>query len=105
MAALRFLPHRVADVGSVIWHHWWTERDGSRVELTSTVSGWDYASHTTVGISVELDEKVLLASTGLASLWDLEVLAMADCQMAGQRFVAAQPLQSDYVGSTTDVLL
>ena len=41
--------------------------------------GWDYASEETVGISVDLDEEALLASTGLASMDELEILAMADC--------------------------
>ena len=68
MAALRLLPHRIADARSVSWHRWWTERDGNRTELSALLAGWDYASHTTVGISVDLDEEALLASTGLDSM-------------------------------------
>ena len=103
MAALRLLPHRVADARSVSWHRWWTERDGNRTELSALLAGWDYASHTTVGISVDLDEDALLASTGLDSMDDLEILAMADCLLAQQRFVATKPLREHQRGSTADV--
>ena len=84
------LPHRIADAHSVSWHRWWIERDGDRTELSALLAGWDYASHTTVGISVDLDEEALLASTGLDSMDELEILAMADCLLAQQRFVAHQ---------------
>jgi len=103
MAALRLLPHRIADARSVSWHRWWTERDGSRTELSTLLAGWDYASRTTVGISVDLDEDALLASTGLDSMDDLEILAMADCLLAQQRFVATKPLREHQRGSTADV--
>ena len=53
--------------------------DGTRTELSALLTGWDYASHTTVGISANLDEEALLASTGLDSVDELEILAMADC--------------------------
>jgi hypothetical protein len=103
MAALRLLPHRIANARSVSWHRWWIERDGNRIELPARLAGWDYASRTTVGISVDLDEDVLLASTGLDSMDDLEILAMADCQLAQQRFVATKPLREHLRGSTADV--
>src|SRR5579859_2446338 len=103
MAALRLLPHRVADTRSVSWHRWWIERDGNRIELATPLGGWDYASRTTVGISVDLDEDALLASTGLDSMDDLEILAMADCLLAQQRFVTAMPLQEHVRGSREDV--
>jgi hypothetical protein len=105
MAVLRFLPHRIADVRSVSWHHWWTEHDGDRTELSTLLASWDYASHTTVGISVDLDEEALLASTGLDSMDELEILAMADCLPAQRRFVAAKPLQGHQRGSTADVCI
>lgn len=103
MAALRLLPHKIADAHSVTWHRWWTERDGARTELPALLTGWDYASHTTVGISVDLDEKALLASTGLDSMDALEILAMADCLLAQQRFVASKPLWGHQRASTADV--
>ena len=103
MAVLRFLPHRIADARSVTWHRWWTENDGTRTELPALLKGWDYASHTTVGVSVDLDEEALLASTGLDSMDELEILAMADCLLAQQRFVATKPLRGHQRGSTTDV--
>ena len=80
-----------------------TERDGDRTDLTALLAGWDYASHTTVGISIDLDEEALLVSTGLDSLDDLEILAMADCRPTGQRFVAAKALRGHQHGSTADV--
>src|SRR5690242_17931778 len=103
MVALRLLPHRVADAHSVSWHRWWTEREGNRTELSTLLTGWDYASHTTVGISVDLDEDALLASTGLDSMDDLEILAMADCPLAQQRFVATKLLREHQRGSTVNV--
>ena len=103
MAALRFLPHKIADARSVSWHRWWTERDGNRTELSALLPGWDYASHTTVGISVDLDEDALLASTGLDSMEELEILAMADCLLPQQRFVAIKPLRGHQRGSTADI--
>jgi hypothetical protein len=103
MAVLRFLPHRIADARSVSWHHWWTEHDGNRTELSGQLAGWDYASRTTVGISVDLDEDSLLASTGLDSMDELEILAMADCLSAQQRFVATKPLRGHQRGLTADV--
>lgn len=105
MAVLRFLPHRIADAHSVRWHRWWNEIDGSRTELSVVLSGWDYASRTTVGISVDLDEEALLASTGLESMDELEILAMADCLLAQQRFVATKPLRGHQSSSTADVSL
>jgi hypothetical protein len=102
MATLRFLPHQIADPSSVSWNRWWMERDGERSELSSKLEGWDYASHTTVGISVDLDEEALLASTGLDSVDDLGLLAIADCLPARQRFVAAKPLQGHRRGSTVE---
>jgi hypothetical protein len=105
MAALRLLPHRAANARSVSWHGWWTERDGDRTELSALLAGWDYASQTTVGISVNLDEDALLASTGLDSMGDLEILAMADCLLAQQRFVATKSLREHPRGSTADVTI
>ena len=103
MAALRLLPHRIADARSVSWHRWWTEHDDNRIELSALLAGWDYASRTTVGISVDLDEDALLASTGLDSMDNLEILAMADCLLAQQRFVATKPLREHLCGSTADI--
>jgi hypothetical protein len=103
MAALRLLPHRIADARSVSWHRWWTDRDGDRIGLPALLAGWDYASRITVGISVDLDEDALLASTGLDSVDDLEILAMADCLLAQQRFVATKPLREHLRGSAADV--
>ena len=103
MAALRFLPHRIAAASSVSWRPWWTEHDGNRTELSALLAGWDYASHTTVGISVDVDEEALLASTGLDSMDELEILAMADCRLAQQRFVATKPLREHQRGTTAEV--
>lgn len=103
MAVLRFMPHRIADARSVSWHHWWTENDGNRTELCALLAGWDYASRTTVGISVDFDEESLLASTGLDSMEELEILAMAECLPAQQRFVATKSLRGHQNALTTDV--
>jgi hypothetical protein len=105
VARLRLYPHRMADAESVSWSSWWIERDGSRLVLDSVLTGWDYASEETVGISVDLDEEALLKSTGLSSLHELEILAMADCAMIQQRFVARQPLAGCQSGTTIDTQL
>lgn len=105
MARLRLYPHRLAAPDSVSWHHWWIERNGDRIDLSRALTGWDYASNETVGVSVGLDEVAVLESTGLASLDDLEILAMADCRLVQQRFVAAIPLQGHQPGTPIDVSL
>ena len=105
MAGVRFLPHRSADTRSVSWYDWWTEHDGDRTVLNTMLANWDYASHTTVGISVDIDEEALLASTGLDSIDDIEILAMADCLPTRQRFAATKPLLGHQHGSTADVLV
>jgi hypothetical protein len=105
MASLRLLPHNPANAQSVSWHRWWTARDGDRTELSALLAGWDYASQTTVGISVDLDEDALLESTGLDTIDDLEILAMADCLLAQQRFVAIKSLREYPRGSTADVTI
>jgi hypothetical protein len=103
MPALRFLPHAVADGQSVSWHPWWTERDGHRTDLSTMLTAWDYASDTTVGISVEIDEDAVLKSSGLDSIDELEILAIADCLLAQQRFVGTRSLRDHQRGATVDV--
>ena len=93
MARLRLYPHRTAAPGCVSWYSWWTERDGDRSPLSAVLAGWDYASRETMGITVSLDEEALLESTGLESISDLEILAMADSPLVQQRFVAREPLR------------
>lgn len=105
MARLRLYPHRMADGGSVSWHSWWIECDGSRLILSSALTGWDYDSEETVGISVDLNEEALLKSTGLPSVDELEILAMADCPMVQQRFVAREPLAGYQSGTTIETQL
>jgi len=103
MGRLRLYPHRMGDIDSVSWHSWWIEREASRSVLPAVLTGWDYASEETVGISVDLDGEKLLASTGLSSVHELEILAMADCALIQQRFVARQPLAGYQPGTTIDI--
>jgi hypothetical protein len=103
MPALRFFPHQVADGRSAQWRGWWTERDGYRTDLSKMLTAWDYASDTTVGVSVDLNEDALLESTGLDSVDELEVLAVADCLLAQQRFVGISSLRGHQRGATVDV--
>jgi hypothetical protein len=105
MARLRLYPHRTADADSVSWHAWWLERDGVRSALPQLLSGWDYASDETLGISVDLDEPTLLASSGLGSIDDLEILVMADCAHVQERFSASGQLADHEPGATLDVRL
>src|ERR1700733_7712652 len=103
MAVLRFLPHRIAEAYSVSWSRWWVEIDGIRTELSALLAGWDYASQTTVGISVDLDEEALLTSTGLDSIDELEILVLAACLPAQRRFVTTKSLRGHQRGSTAHV--
>jgi hypothetical protein len=105
MARLRLYPHRMAGADSVSWHSWWIERDGSRSILPPIFTSWDYASEETVGISVDFDEEALLKSTGLLSVHELEILAIADCTMSQQRFVARQALAGYQPGTPIDAQL
>lgn len=105
MARLRLYPHRMADVDSVSWRGWWLERHGSRSKLPPALADWDYASEETVGISLDISVEKLLGSTGLPSVNELEVLAMADCRTIQKRFVARQSLVEYQSGTTIDVRL
>jgi hypothetical protein len=103
MAQLRVYPHRTADARSVSWDSWWIERDGSRSDLPPLLRGWDYASQVTAGVSVSFNEELLLESTGLGSISELEILLLADCRLAQQRFVAREPLYGHDPRATIDV--
>jgi hypothetical protein len=67
------------------------------------LAAWDYASDTTVGVSVDLDEYALLESTGLDSVDELQILAVADCLLAQRRFVGARSLRGHQRGAIVDV--
>lgn len=106
MTRLRLYPHRTAAEQSVTWAPWWIERNDLRHELPSLLTGWDYASDETVGITVTIDEVSLLDSSGLDSVDDLEILAMADCASVQDRIVAHLPLgANETVGEARDVRL
>jgi hypothetical protein len=103
MARLRVYPHRRAEVGSVSWKGWWLERDGTRTALPPLLGGWDYASSETIGISVAMDSDAVLQTSGLKTIDDLEVLLVADCPAAHQRFVAGRALSGYESGTTLEV--
>jgi hypothetical protein len=92
MPRTRLYPHQTADLNCVTFGDWWIERNGVRDVLPDSLQGWDYASEEVIGTSVSIDEKVLLASTGMSSLDDLELLLVADCAAAQRRVVARNSL-------------
>jgi hypothetical protein len=89
---MRLYPHRQVAPDAVTWHDWWIEREGDRALLPSVLTGWDYASDLTVGISVGLDPAAVLASSGLQTLDDIEILVVGDCADTQQRIVATADL-------------
>ena len=99
MARVRIYPHRTADPASVHWSHWWLVAEGLRESLPPLLTAWDYASDVVLGISLTVDRQLLLESSGLASLDLIQVLVMADCPSAQDRFVASAAL-SEADGST-----
>lgn len=65
---------------------------GTREELPPFLKGWDYAREQIVGITARVDPESLLQSTGLDALSQIELVAVADCNEAVQRFVTRQRL-------------
>jgi hypothetical protein len=105
VAKIRLYPHRIAHAESVTWHPWWTERDSVRGQLPQVLTGWDYSSELTIGISLNINERALLSSTGLASIDEVDVLVTADCLAAQQRFVAHLSMHGQGAGTTIHVSL
>ncbi|MFI6233506.1 hypothetical protein ACIBD9_08100 [Micromonospora sp. NPDC050784] len=87
------------------WHSWWIERDGDRALLPSVLTGWDYASDVTVGISASVDASAALASSGLESIEDIEILILGDCPDTQQRIVATADLATCSDGCPVDIRL
>lgn len=87
MATIRLYPHQRARIGSIDWGGWWMDSGGTREELPPFLKGWDYARELTIGITVRINAKELLGSTGLSNLSDVELIAIADCNEARQRFL------------------
>jgi hypothetical protein len=105
VAKLRLYPHRTADSASVSWSDWWIERDGKRSPLPTFLTGWDYACEETVGLSAIIDESLLLESTGLDNLGDIEVLLMADCKDSHRRITSRHWLQGTTSGDNFEMSL
>jgi hypothetical protein len=94
MAKARLYPHRRLPPDAVSWQDWWIERDGGRAVLPPLLTAWDYATSETIGISAAVDFEAVLAGSGLDTLADLEVLALADCAATQQRFAATAGLSA-----------
>lgn len=92
MVTVRVYPHRRADGKSIEWGPWWMDTGGTREELPPFLKGWDYAREQIVGITARVDRESLLTSTGLKALDEIELVAIADCNEAVQRFVTRQRL-------------
>jgi hypothetical protein len=103
MARLRILPHDTASEESFGWHGWWMEDDRGRSSLPSTLKGWDYASGMYVGISVDVDERAVQLSTGLASIDNVEILILADCPATQRRLVGRTALWGRERGTVIDI--
>lgn len=99
MTRVRLYPHRVASESSVAWGGWWRLVESGREPIEGPLSGWDYAAHEVLGISVEIEEDEFIRSTGVNAASDAKVVAIADCASVQQRFRGVAPLS----GSVTDV--
>jgi hypothetical protein len=105
MARVRLYPHRVADESSVDWERWWVEHHGVREALPPLLPSWDYASDVVVGVSVAFNPELLIESTGVSSLDDLEAVVIADCPSVQDRFTSAVPLHAASKSAELDLQL
>lgn len=103
MSRVRLYPHRVASAESVDWSGWWTGRGDRRQPLPTRLSGWDYASEETVGITATIHVEQLLHSSGVQRPDWLEFVVRADCPSVQQRFIAKFPLGLE--GEPTDLTI
>ncbi|MFI8694700.1 hypothetical protein [Dietzia maris] len=86
MSQHRVLPHQVANDYSISVVEWWYQFDGGQIrELPELLEGWDYNTHTVIGVDVELGLGELSKSTGLACA-DISLMVAADCPAVGERF-------------------
>jgi len=105
MAKLRLYPHRTADPDAVQWGTWWHAVEGERVALPILLDGWDYASEVTLGLSPSVDVELLLDSTGQQDLSALELIVLADCKDAQERFVSRESLDGLEAGVSRPIAL
>lgn len=53
MSQHRVLPHQVANDYSISVVEWWYQFDGGQIrELPELLEGWDYNTHTVIGVDV-----------------------------------------------------
>ncbi|OAH63798.1 hypothetical protein [Dietzia cinnamea] len=87
MAHFRVLPHRVASAASIKVEQWWYRLgDGEISDLPELVPGWDYNTHTVVGVDVEINTEELTSSTGLP-IEAIELVITLDCPAVSERFL------------------
>lgn len=76
---VRMMPHRTMTSAAVAWRPWEVSFGAEFVELPAELASWDFASECTVRASAVIDEQVLLESTGLPSIEDIELVAQVEC--------------------------
>lgn len=105
MAKTRVYPHRVAGAESVSWGDWLVLRDGRFERCAPVLKGWDYASVEELSLSVKVVGPQFLAETGLDSLDEVELVAIADCAQSQRRIVSTSPFASGALEATVALTL
>lgn len=83
---IRIFPHRTASAEDATWA-WWMGKSDGRVECPSMVAGWDYSMPLRFGVEVSIALEKVLEATGLSSVDELSIVAVADCKSTASRFV------------------
>lgn len=92
MTKLRILPHREISVDAIQWGSWWVRINGKRLPVEKRIDGWDYATRLVLELQPSIDPKLVLESTGLASLTDIDLVLLCECTSTGRRFMASSRL-------------
>lgn len=94
MAKVRILPHLEAAGDAIIWGPWWVRINGQRKLAGKRVDNWDYATPVSFELQPSVDPELLLESTGLESLVDIDVVLLIECSSTGNRFTTTRNLAS-----------
>lgn len=92
MARVRLLPHREIPPTAVTWGDWWVRINEQRMLAGKRVNGWDYATPISFELQPSVAVEAALASSGLPSASDIDVVLLAESPHTGHRFTAARNL-------------
>jgi hypothetical protein len=94
MARARILPHLELSQDSVTWGDWWVRINGRRILAGKRVDGWDYATPITFELQPSVSTDQALASCGLTSLRDIDVVLLAESPHTGRRFTVSRNVEA-----------